>query len=155
VVIVPVVVTLPHPPVKVTVYVQVPTVFGDTPLIVNRPVFGPVLTQLLLMPAGVDGDQVTVAPVAQVVLYKMVVIGDTIHTAWLLVPAAEVSVIVLIGLTSTVAVIGLPGQPFADGVMVKVTVIGLPVVLLSIPLILPVPLAAMPVTVAVLLRVQL
>ena len=52
--------------------------------------------------------------------------------------------------TTTVAVIGVPVQPFADGVMVKVTVTGSVVVLVSVPLILPVPLAAIPVTVAVL-----
>ena len=60
-----------------------------------------------------------------------------------------------VGFTSTVAVMALPVQPPAVGVIVKVTVIGALVVFVSVPLILPVPLAAMPVTVAVLLRVQL
>ncbi len=57
--------------------------------------------------------------------------------------------------TVTVAVTGVPGQPFATGVMVKVTVIGLVVVLVSVPEIFPVPLAAMPVAVVVLSLVQL
>lgn len=54
----------------------------------------------------------------------------------------------------TVAVIGAPGQLLAVGVMVKVTVTGAVVVLVSEPLILPEPLAAMPVTVAVLFLVH-
>ena len=59
-----------------------------------------------------------------------------------------------VGLTSTVAVIGKPTQPFAVGVIVKVTVIGALVVLVKVPAMLPVPLTVMPVTVAVLLRVH-
>jgi len=58
-----------------------------------------------------------------------------------------------VGLTVTVAVNGAP-QPPDTGVMVKVTVIGIFVGLVSEPLILPVPLAAIPVTIG-LLRVQL
>jgi hypothetical protein len=52
-----------------------------------------------------------------------------------------------IGLTSTVAVIGVPAQPLADGVMVKVTSSGavLVIELVSVPLIgLPDPLAGIP-----------
>lgn len=59
-----------------------------------------------------------------------------------------------VGLTSTVAVIGVPGQPDDDGVMVKVTVTGNGLALVKVPLILPVPLAAIPLTVAVLFLVQ-
>lgn len=51
-----------------------------------------------------------------------------------------------VGLTTTVAVIGAPGQPFAPGVMVNVTVTGADVVLDNEPLISPLPLAAIPVT---------
>lgn len=65
VVIEPLAVTVPQPPVKVTVYGHTPTVAGDTPLIVTTPVFGPLLAQLPLIPAG---KPVKVAPVAQVVL---------------------------------------------------------------------------------------
>jgi hypothetical protein len=60
-----------------------------------------------------------------------------------------------VGFTRTVAVIGRPWQVFADGVMVNVTRMGANVVLVSVPLISPLPLAAIPVTVTVLLRVQL
>ena len=59
-----------------------------------------------------------------------------------------------VGFTSTVAVIAGPVQPLADGVIVKVTVTGAKVVLLSEPLILPVPLFAIPVTATVLSLVQ-
>ena len=57
-------------------------------------------------------------------------------------------------MTRTVAVMGAPGHPLAVGVMVKVTVMGALVVLVKVPLIFPEPLAAMPVTVTVLSRIQ-
>ena len=60
-----------------------------------------------------------------------------------------------VGFTSTVAVTAAPGQPFAVGVIVNVTVTGTFVVLVNEPLILPDPLPAMPVTVPVLSLVQL
>lgn len=60
-----------------------------------------------------------------------------------------------VGFTSTVAVEVGPGHPLAVGVIVNVTVTGALVVLVNAPLMLPVPLAAMPVTVAVLFLVQL
>lgn len=72
-----------------------------------------------------------------------------------MVCAAGVATAFGLGLTNTVAVIGVPVQPLALGVIVKVTVTGALVVLVSVPLILPVPLAAMPVTAVVLSRVQL
>ena len=56
---------------------------------------------------------------------------------------------------TTVAVIAAPGQPFAVGMIVNVTVTGELVVLVSEPKILPLPEAAMPVTVAILSLVQL
>ena len=59
------------------------------------------------------------------------------------------------GFTVTVAVMGVPVQPFTVGVMVNVTVTGEALVLLTTALILPEPLAAIPVTVAVLSLVQL
>ena len=67
---------------------------------------------------------------------------------------AGVAVASGVGFTSTVAVIGAPGQPLADGVMVNVTVIGEAVVLVNAPLISPEPLAAIPVTVATLSLIQ-
>ena len=60
-----------------------------------------------------------------------------------------------VGFTNTVAVIGVPVQPLAVGVIVKVTVIGNAVVLVSVPEMFPEPLAAIPVTVATLSLVQL
>ena len=72
-----------------------------------------------------------------------------------MVCAAGVATATGVGFTSTVAVIGAPGQPFAVGVIVNVTVIGATVVLVKAPLISPEPLAAMPVTVTLLFLVQL
>ena len=63
-------------------------------------------------------------------------------------------VITAFGFTVTVAVIDGPLQPFAVGMIVKVTVTGNAVVLLSDPMMLPLPEAGMPVTFAVLLRVH-
>ena len=60
-----------------------------------------------------------------------------------------------IGFTTTVAVAGVPVHPLAVGVIVKVTVTGALVVFVNVPLILPAPLAAMPVTVPVLSLGQL
>ena len=61
-----------------------------------------------------------------------------------------------VGLTNTVAVTGEPGvQPLAVGVIVNVTVTGALVVFVNVPLILPEPLAAIPVTVTVLFLTQL
>ena len=59
------------------------------------------------------------------------------------------------GFTSTVAVMGVPVQPLAIGVMVNVTVTGEAVVFVNAPVILPDPLAAIPVTETVLFLVQL
>ena len=59
-----------------------------------------------------------------------------------------------VGLTTTVAVIGVPGQLLAVGVIVKVTVTGAFVVFVNDPLISPAPLPAIPVTVPVLFLVQ-
>ena len=56
--------------------------------------------------------------------------------------------------TSTVAVIGAPTHPLAVGVIVNVTVTGDAIVLINAPVMLPVPLAAIPVIVAVLFLVQ-
>lgn len=57
--------------------------------------------------------------------------------------------------TTTVAVIGVPGHPFATGVIVNVTVTGEAVVFVNVPEISPLPLAAIPVTIAALSLVQL
>jgi len=60
-----------------------------------------------------------------------------------------------VGLTITVAVVPVPGQLLAVVVIVNVTVTGALVVLVSVPDILPEPLAAIPVTATVLSLVQL
>lgn len=59
------------------------------------------------------------------------------------------------GLTRTVVVIAVPLHPFAVGVIVKVTVTPAVVVLVKLPLMFPLPLAAIPVTLAVLSLLQL
>jgi hypothetical protein len=83
------------------------------------------------------------------------VIGVNLHKICELVEAAEVNDIEAFGFTNTVAFMGVPPQPFAVGVMVNVTVIGALVVLVKVPEIFPVPLAANPVTPVVLSLVQL
>ena len=85
-----------------------------------------------------------------VLLSRIVVIGSPEQ----MVCVAGVASATGVGLTSTMAVIGVPEQPLAAGVIVNVTVTGELVVFVSTPLILPVPLPAIPVTVAVLSRVQ-
>ena len=72
-----------------------------------------------------------------------------------IVCSAGVASISGVGLTSTVAVIGVPGHPLAIGIIVNVTVTGADVVFVSAPLIVPDPLAAIPVTGPVLSLVQL
>ena len=109
--------------------------------------------QLPVTPAG---KPVKVAPVAPVVAYVILVIGVLMHTVCDVVAGAEVSVIVLLGLTVTVAVkVAGAAQPLASrAVMVNVTVTGEAVAFVNVPLIFPVPLAAIPVAVTVLSLVQ-
>ena len=57
--------------------------------------------------------------------------------------------------TSTVAVMDAPVQPLTEGVIVNVTVTAVVVVFVRAPVILPEPLAAIPVTEVVLFLVQL
>ena len=58
-------------------------------------------------------------------------------------------------LTVTVAVIGAPVQPLTEGVIVNVTFAAAVVVFVNVPVILPEPLAVIPVTEVVLFLVQL
>ena len=97
-----------------------------------------VFVQLYTVPGGL-----VTAPVKVIA-----VVAAPLHNTWL-----GTAFTVGVGLTSTVAVNGAP-QPPTTGVMVKVTVMGIFVGLVSDPLILPVPLAAIPVTIG-LSRVQL
>lgn len=62
---------------------------------------------------------------------------------------------VAVGFTITVAVTGVPVQPLAVGVIVNVTVTGTAPVFVRTPVMFPEPLAAIPVTEAVLFLVQL
>ena len=55
-----------------------------------------------------------------------------------------------VGFTRTVDIIVEPVHPFAAGVIVNVTVTGAKVVLVSVPLMSPLPEAAIPVTIATL-----
>jgi len=145
------VIGVPGQPFAVGVIVKV-TVIGALVRFVNVP---------LILPDPLAGIPVTVATLSLVQLYTtpatalplstIVVIGFAEH----IVCDDGVAVTVGVGLTNTVAVIGAPLQPLAVGVIVKVTVIGFVVVLVSVPLILPEPLAAIPVTVATLSLVQL
>lgn len=145
------VIDAPLHPLAAGVIVNV-TVIGILVVLVNVPA---------ILPAPLAAIPVTVATLSLVQLYTVpatglplstiVVIGLAEQIVWL----DGVAVAVGVGLTSTVAVIAAPEQPLAVGVIVKVTVTGALVVLLSVPLILPAPLAAMPVTATVLSLVQL
>jgi len=126
-VIVPVAVTVPHPPVRVTVYPNgLPVVVDGEPLIVMFPA-----EYVPLTPAG---SPLNVAPVAPVEVYVISVIGELIQTLWVLL--ADVRVMVLTGLTVMVPVaVTVPHPP------VRVTVYpnGLPVVVDGEPLIVMFP----------------
>ena len=85
------------------------------------------------------------------VLNTMVVIATSEQTVWVDGVATAIGSVS----TITVAVIGSPTHPPAlVGVIVKVTVCGTPVRLVSVPDMFPVPLAAIPVTLIVLSLVQ-
>jgi hypothetical protein len=114
----------------------------------------------LIFPLPLAGIPVTVTKLSRVQLY---VVPETL-------PVITIVVIVLpeqivcdegvattsgVGLTRTVAVMEFPVQPLAVGVIVKVTVTGALVVFVSVPLISPLPLDGIPVTVTKLFRVQL
>lgn len=96
----------------------------------------------------------TIVPPVVGLLKVTAVVGAPLHTTWL-----ATGLTVAKGFTSTVAVVVGPVQVTPPlvyvGVMVNVTVTGPVVVLVKTPLILPVPLAAMPVAVAVLSLTQL
>ena len=132
------------PLVKLGVMVKV-TVMGAAVALVSVPIMSPV-------PLAAIPGAVTVLFLVQVKIVPTTLPDNMIgvmatpeQAAWL----AGVATALGIGLTSTVAVIGVPAQPLADGVMVKVTSSGAVLVteLVSVPLIgLPDPLAGMPVT---------
>ena len=102
--IVPVVLTVPHPPVKVTVYV-----YGDPTEIDGVPEIVTVLADQI--PLTPDGSPENVAPVAPVVLQVILVIGEFKLTVCALVPNADDKLIVLLGLTEIVPVVLTVPQP--------------------------------------------
>lgn len=78
------------------------------------------------------------------------VVAAPLHTVWL------AGVFTLgVGRTVSVAIIAGPSQPLILGIMVKVTVTGVVAVVVNVPLILPVPLAAIPVAATTLSLVHL
>ena len=128
------------------------TVTGAFVVLVKLPVilfpvpFGIPVTEVVLSLVQLKVDDVTFPESAMLViaLPEQIVCAEFVADA------------IGVGFTTTVAVIGVPGQEFAVGVMVKVTVTGAFVVLVKLPAILfPVPLAPIPVTVPVLSLVQL
>ena len=99
---VPVVVTVPQPPVNITVYGKLPDNVGVPLIVTTLPAHTPVT------PAG---KPVTVAPVAPVVEYVILVNGVLIHIVCASVPAADVLVTVLLGVIVTVTKTGAALQP--------------------------------------------
>ena len=143
-----------QPPAFTGVIVKV-TVTGELVVFVNAPLILPV--PLAAMPVTVAvllRVQAYVVP-ATLLVNTIVVIAVPEQMVWL----DGVAIAFGVGFTNTVAVIGVPVQvtpAFVKlGVMVKVTVTGALVVLVSVPLILPAPLAAIPVTVTLLSLTQL
>lgn len=140
----------PGHPLAVGVIVNVTVTGADVvlvkaPLILPEPLFAIPVTEPVL-------SRVQLKMVPPVFPLNMIVV---IEAPEQLVCEDGVAIASGVGLTSTVAVMEDPLQPFAAGVMVNVTVIGAEVVLVNVPLILPEPLFAIPVTVAVLSLVQL
>lgn len=132
-----------------------------TGVIVNVTVTG--LLVVLVSVPEIFPDPLAAMPVAAVVLslvqLKVVPVTFPLRLMGVIAPEQTVcvamdAVAVGVGFTVTLNVTGVPVQPFAEGVTVKVTTAGALVVLTSEPLIAPEPLAAIPVTAVVLLRVQ-
>ena len=134
---------VPQELVTVTVTVVIPTLKKE-PLPLPLPLL--VVAPMKLYVTAGAGTPVTV------VLY-VTVLPHWFGALFTVISAGQV--IVGAAFTNTVAVIAVPGQPLNTGVIVKVTVIGASVMLINEPLISPDPLAAMPVTPAVLSLVQL
>jgi len=128
------------------------TVIGRLVVLVNVPLILPEpLAAIPVTVATLSLTQLFTAPTTPLPVSTIGVIATPEQTVCEEGAADTVGV----GFTNTVAVIGVPAQPLAVGVMVKVTVTGALVVLVSVPDILPEPLAAIPVTATVLSLVQL
>ena len=131
------------------------TVIGELELLVSAPLMFPLpLAAIPVTVTVLSLDQLYTVP-ETLPLNTIVVIGFAEHT----VCDDGVATALGVGFTSTVAMIGVPVQVTPAlvklGVMVKVTVTGTLVVFVNVPLILPLPLAAIPVTATVLSLVQL
>jgi hypothetical protein len=145
------VIGVPGQPLAVGVMVKV-TVTGAAVVLVKVPLISPDPLDAIPVTATVLSlVQLYTVPATVLPLRTIVVIATPEHT----VCDDGIDTALGVGLTNTDAVIGVPGQLLADGVIVKVTVTGALVELVNVPLILPDPLAAMPVTAIVLSRVQL
>ena len=126
------------------------TVTGALVVLVKLPLILPLPLLAIPVTPGLFLVQLYTVPLT-LPLNAMVVIVAPEQIVW----DAGVATALGVGFTKTVAVMGVPGQPLAVGIIVKVTVIGVLVVLVKVPLIFPAPLAAIPVTVPVLSLVQL
>jgi hypothetical protein len=140
--------------VKVGVIVKV-TVIASPVVLVNVPAILPVpLAAIPVTATTLSLVQLYTVP-ATLPVNTIVVIAELLQ----IVCAAGVATAFGIGFTTTVACIGVPKQVSPalvnSGVTVNVTVTGALVVLVSVPLISPAPLAAIPVTATVLSLVQL
>jgi len=143
------VIAVPVQPFAVGVIVKV-TVTGALVVFVKVPEMFPLPLAAMPVTAAVLSLVHAYVVLLTAPVKAMVVIAD----AEQIVCEDGVAVAFGIGLTKTAAVIAVPAQPFAVGVIVKVTVTGALVVFVNVPEIFPLPLAAMPVTVAVLSLVQ-
>lgn len=123
------------------------TVIGEVVMLVNVPAISAEPLSPIVPPIPVIVGLVHANVVPAVLLVNaMGTIVPPEHIIWL----AGVATTFGVGFTNTVAVVGIPGQPFAVGVIVKVIVRGAAVVFVNVPAMLPVPFAAIPVTVPVL-----
>lgn len=140
---------LPTQPLAVGVIVKVTDIaaaveFVKLPLILPLP-----LATIPVTEAVLSLVQVYVVPLVELVNTIVVMVLPE-HIVWL----DGVRVVAGEGFTNTVAAVDVPEHPLALGVIVKVTVTGLAVVFVSVPLISPLPLAPIPVTEAVLFLVH-
>jgi hypothetical protein len=141
---------IPVHPFAVGVIVKV-TVTAALVLFVKLPLMFPV-------PVAKIPDAVAVLSLVQLKLVEDTFPDKTIAVIALaehIVCDAGVATAVGVGFTKTVVVIGIPLQPLAVGVIVKVTVKGALVVFVKLPLMSPLPLFGIPVTVPVLFLIQL
>ena len=130
--------------VKVTVTAEL-VVFVKLPVILPEPLSAIPVTEVAL-------SRVQLNTVPLILPVSSIVVMDEPEQ---MVCEAGAATALGVGSTITVAVIGEPTQPLALGVIVNVTVIGALVVLVKVPVIVPDPLAAMPVTEVALSLVQL